>query len=192
MIAVVAAYAACVVRCPTWRGGTAIYTALRMSSAPINSTNPVVRLCTEGMEAEGQGRFDEARRLFQLAWTSRTNDLDACIAAAYVARHQSTPRGALRWNQLALDHAGRVTDVDVRSFYASLYLNIGRCHEDIGDLDQAQSWYERAAGVLVDISDDEYRKVMRRAINDAAQRLQDGVTLAGTPQRSVADAPAQG
>jgi tetratricopeptide (TPR) repeat protein len=162
-----------------------------MSSASINSTNPVVRLCTEGMEAEGQGRFDEAQRLFQLAWTSRTNDLDACIAAAYVARHQPTPRGALRWNQLALDHAGRVTEVDVRGFHASLYLNVGRCHEDLGDRAQAQSWYERAAGALVDITGDEYRKVMRHAINDAAQRVQDGVSLTGTPQRSVADSPTQ-
>ncbi len=63
--------------------------------------NPVMRLCADGMMAEGDGRPDDARASFEVAWAARRDDFDAAVAAHYVARHADD----LAWNLLALRHA---------------------------------------------------------------------------------------
>ncbi len=62
----------------------------------VDPENHVVRLCVRGMGAEARGEEDEARRLFLQAWDEATDDYEACIAAHYVARHQTTPQDTLR------------------------------------------------------------------------------------------------
>jgi len=37
----------------------------------MDASNPVVKLCADGMTAEGEGRRDDARRLFAHAWTTK-------------------------------------------------------------------------------------------------------------------------
>ena len=71
----------------------------------MDADNAVVKLCAAGMEAEGEGRFDEAKALFWQAWGISQDDFEACIAAHYVARHQDRPEDTLRWNQEALRRA---------------------------------------------------------------------------------------
>ncbi len=107
--------------------------------------NPVIQLCLDGAQAEFKGRPAEAQRLYQLAWEAATDDYEACIAAHYVARFQATPEETLRWNQIALDRARAVEDDRVRDFYPSLYLNLGRSHEVLGNLIEAQRYYDLAA-----------------------------------------------
>jgi hypothetical protein len=80
----------------------------------VDPDNPVVKLCAQGMQAESEGRHDNARRLFEQAWTEHAADYDACIAAHYLARHQRTPQESLRRDQVALRHADRVGDERVR------------------------------------------------------------------------------
>jgi hypothetical protein len=62
----------------------------------IDPTNPVVALCAEGMAREGEPAV--AKRLFEEARSSRTDDFEAAIAAHYLARHQPTPADTLHWN----------------------------------------------------------------------------------------------
>src|ERR1700723_1911611 len=57
----------------------------------MDASNPVVRLCAEGMDLERAGRRDEAARAFTLAWERSRDDYDRCIAAHYLARAQSNP-----------------------------------------------------------------------------------------------------
>lgn len=64
----------------------------------IDIDNQVVKLCVEGMQAEAEGRFADARTCFEQAWDVRQNDFDACIAAHYMARHQDTLERILHWN----------------------------------------------------------------------------------------------
>ena len=71
----------------------------------LDPNNPVVKLCIEGLKAEAQGRPTDAGQLFGQAWEVRQNDLDACVAAHYLARQQDTPAAQLHWNQIALEHA---------------------------------------------------------------------------------------
>jgi hypothetical protein len=111
----------------------------------MDLTNPVIQLCMGGSRAEFEHRFEDARALYQQAWEARTDDYEACIAAHYVARFQPTPEESLRWNQLALDHAEAVHDERVTDFYPSLYLNLGRTHETLGNQAEAQKYYNLAA-----------------------------------------------
>ncbi len=137
----------------------------------VDPDNPVVKLCVEGMRAEGAGRPDDARVLFARAWDARTDDWEACVAAHYLARHQPTPQDALRWNQEALDRAHGVTDDRVRGFFPSLYLNLGHAHEQLGDLDQARRFYDRAAAESAALPDDRYGSVVRQGIRNGQGRV---------------------
>ena len=137
----------------------------------IDPDNPVVKLCAEGMGAETAGRHDDARALFERAWETRTDDFEACIAAHYLARQQPTLAETLRWNEISLEHADAVAGDRVRSFYPSLYLNLGRAHEVCGDVVQARRFYDLAAAKLDDLPDDGYGAMIRSGIENAHARL---------------------
>jgi tetratricopeptide (TPR) repeat protein len=111
----------------------------------MNLSNPVIKLCIEGTQAEFQGKIDEARCLYQRAWEAAQDDYDACIAAHYVARHQATCEERLHWNQVALDKANAVADGSVQEFYPSLFLNMGRSYEMLGNSREAKRYYGLAA-----------------------------------------------
>jgi hypothetical protein len=115
------------------------------SKTAMDLTNPVIQLCMDGSRAEFEHRLEDARALYQQAWEARTDDYEACIAAHYVARFQDSPEENLRWNKLALDHAEAVHDERVTDFYPSLYLNLGRAHETLGNQAEAQKYYNLAA-----------------------------------------------
>jgi tetratricopeptide (TPR) repeat protein len=137
----------------------------------MDPDNPVVALCAQGMEAEGDGRAADALALFTEAWQRRTDDYEACVAAHYVARHQDTPELTLHWNRLAVDHADAVGDDRVRGFYPSLYLNLGRSYEDVGDRAEAARWYARASERLADVSADGCGNLVRHGVIRALARM---------------------
>lgn len=111
----------------------------------MDTNNPVIQLCVAGTQAEFAGRIAEAHALYQQAWESAQDDYEACIAAHYVARHQSTPEATLQWNQIALERADAVGDRRVQEFYGSLYLTLGHSYELVGDPETAQRYYGLAA-----------------------------------------------
>jgi tetratricopeptide (TPR) repeat protein len=111
----------------------------------LDLENPVIKLCLEGTRAEFQGRVEEARALYQKAWEARRDDYEACVAAHYVARFQTKPEDILFWNQESLNCAKRVNDDRVKEFYPSLYLNLGRSYELLGNQPEAQRYYDLAA-----------------------------------------------
>lgn len=107
--------------------------------------DPVIKLCAEGTRAEFEGRIDDARRFYGQAWEAAQDDYGACVAAHYVARHQEHIKDRLRWNLEALARAEAVGDDRVSIFYPSLYLNLGRCYELLGNPSQSQRYYALAA-----------------------------------------------
>ena len=62
-----------------------------------------------------------------------------------MAHLQERAQDQLLWNQEALARAEKVGDDRVRTFYPSLYLNLGRSHELLGNLVEAQKFYDLAA-----------------------------------------------
>jgi tetratricopeptide (TPR) repeat protein len=144
----------------------------------MNPNNLVVRLCGEGMAAEARGDDAGARRLFQQAWASATDDYEACVAAHYLARHQPTPEETLRWNQECLDLADRVGDDRVRGFSPSLHGNIARAHAELGDHGEARRHYELAAARLGDLPPGQYGDWVRHWIAGALREFRAGDEVA--------------
>lgn len=106
----------------------------------MDSTNPVVQLCIVGDRAEFEHRLEDARLLYRQAGEARQDDYDACIAAHDAARFQDAPKESLRWNRLALQLANAVSVERVKDFYPSLYLNLGRAYEVLGNSTGVQKY----------------------------------------------------
>jgi tetratricopeptide (TPR) repeat protein len=142
----------------------------------IDPNNPIVRLCAEGMRAEGEHRYAEARAFFEQAWEAASDDYEACIAAHFLARHQDSPAETLRWNQIALDRADAVArnaeDDRIHSFYPSLYLNMGYSHERLGNHEEARRFYELAGRKADDLPEDRYGNIVRQGIANGRRRLE--------------------
>lgn len=136
--------------------------------AAIDPDNPVVRLCAEGMTATDP---DLARERFEQAWAARVDDLDATIAAHYLARVQADAQMTLHWNEVALAHADATCPECVRGLYPSLYLNLGRSCEDTGDRQRAARLYELAEASLDELDDDGYGALVRRGVSAARARM---------------------
>lgn len=138
----------------------------------VDPTNPIIQLCVQGVEAEAARRFDEARTYFTQAWKAATDDVEACIAAHYIARAQTEVEQALWWNQIALARADKVRDGRVRTFYASLHLNLGMAHEKLGQIGIARHHYRRASETLDDILDNEHRVLVDYCVQRGLKRTE--------------------
>ena len=139
----------------------------------MDSSNPVVKLCVQGMEEEGKGNLSGAAEIFEHAWTLSTTHFERCISAHYVARHQPTAELALRWNEQAMDDAERISDGSAARFLPSLYLNLGKSHEDLGNAAEAQRFYQCAADQIGCLAAGAYRDIVQDGINRGLQRVSD-------------------
>jgi len=106
--------------------------------------NHVIKLCIQGMDMEGKGEPEEAKRLFLQAWNESTNAFEKFIAAYYVARHQNNVPDKLRWHETALRLALELNDESVEAALPSLYSNIAKCYEELNDADAAKKNHELA------------------------------------------------
>ncbi len=137
----------------------------------MDPDNPVVRLCANGMEAEGNGDTDLALKLFMQAWDAASDDYERCIAAHYVARHQCSATETLAWNQRSLEHADAAGETRVAEFYPSLFLNMGKANEDLGQLTEATRFYQLAEAHLPGVPPGLYREFVRNGIRRGLRRV---------------------
>ncbi|MEU4679260.1 hypothetical protein [Micromonospora sp. NPDC023737] len=133
--------------------------------------SPVLRMCQDGMRAEAEGRPAAARTLFRRAWDASRDDYEACVAAHYLARHQSEPEEILYWNREALARADRVGDDRVAAFYPSLHVGVGLAYERLGDPDRARVAFDRAREHMPALPPGEYGDLLRAAITEGQARL---------------------
>jgi hypothetical protein len=139
----------------------------------ISADNPVVALCAAGMAREGE-QPAEALALFEQAWSIRKDDVDAAVAAHYVARHQPNAEATLHWNQVALEHAQRVEGHGATHLMASLYLNFGDSLAGVGRHAKARDAVERAATSLAVLPAGGYRDLLAGGIRRLQERLAPG------------------
>ena len=116
--------------------------------------NNVIKLCVQGMGMEESGKAEEASKIFLQAWKEATTDFEKFTAAYYVARHQENIHDKLKWLETSLQFALQINDVTVRSAFPSLYSNIAKCHEELGDLENAKKNRELASSFADKPSDD--------------------------------------
>jgi hypothetical protein len=136
----------------------------------VDPNNPVVQLCLAGMQAEFADDIAAARQLFEQAWSAAGDDYESCLAAHFLARHQPDAAETLRWNQTALDHAGRADPALVRGFYPSLQLNLGHSWEQLGDLERARRCYALAAAASADLPEGSYGALVRGGVAAGLER----------------------
>ena len=110
----------------------------------FDPNNNVVKLCLQGMSMEEKGKPEEAGRLFLQAWNEAGDDFERFLAAYYAARHQKNVPDKLKWLETALQFALKINNDAVKSAFPSLYSNIAKCYEDMGDSDSAKKNYELA------------------------------------------------
>jgi len=122
------------------------------------------------MTFEGEGKKEEALELFQQAWDESTNDFEKFTSAHYVARHQKNISEKLKWDEVAVSFALKINDENVRGSLPSLYLNVGKCYEDLNDFVQAQINYEMAYSYANYLGDDGYGKMIRNGILSGIER----------------------
>jgi tetratricopeptide (TPR) repeat protein len=137
----------------------------------IDPNNPVVKLCAEGIRAEMAGDPEAALDFYMQAWGARTDDYDACIVSHYMARLQETPQDILRWNQESLNYASVVNDERVETFYPSLYLNMGKSYEDLGNQDEARKYYQLAEDALHVLPEGGYTDMVRQGVAAGLKRI---------------------
>lgn len=110
----------------------------------FNPNNTVVKLCLQGMGMEDNGKPEQASKLFLEAWNEATNDFEKFIAAHYVARHQENVSEQLKWLETALQFALKIDDDTVQGAFPSLYANIAKCFDALGDTEKAKQNAESA------------------------------------------------
>ena len=132
--------------------------------------NNVVRICAQGMTLEGEGKHEEAYKMFQQAWNEATNDFEKFTSAHYVARSQKSVAEKLKWDEIALDFALKIDDDTMKGSYPSLYLNIGKCYEDLKDLDNAIKNYQLALSFSDYLPNDGYGKMIKSGIINGIER----------------------
>ncbi len=137
----------------------------------FDQDNNIIKLCAKGMELEGKGQLTEASKLFDEAWNIATTDFEKFTAAHYVARHQKSISDKLRWDEIALKHALNIEDKKVKDTLPSLYLNIGKCYEDLNDFDKAKSNYQAAFSFAIFLPDDGYGNMIKAGITNGLNRI---------------------
>lgn len=105
---------------------------------PFSPTNPVVRRCLQGLQAEAAGRADDARANFHGAWQDATDDQERFLAAWHVARLEGDPGARLAWLTQALQLAAALADPSVMAAFPPLHARMAECHEQVGALDAAE------------------------------------------------------
>ena len=134
--------------------------------------NKVIQLCAQGMSLEGQGNYSGAKQSFLDAWTESATDFEKFTAAHYVARHQELPAEKLKWDETALDFALKIEEPGVKVYYPSLYLNIGKCYEDLNNFDLAREHYQKALSYSAYLPEDGYGKMISSGIRAGIQRME--------------------
>lgn len=137
---------------------------------PFDPTNPVIRLCIEGIEQETQCP-NQAKLLFLQAWNLAVTNLEKSTAAHYLARHQDSLAKKLVWDLVALQLALAIQDGSMVSSYPSLYLNVGKGYEGAGDWPQAMNYYRLALSHAHHLTDEGYGKMIKQGIENGLKRI---------------------
>lgn len=137
----------------------------------FDAENTIVKLCADGMLLEGSGNAAGAADLFKQAWQLAASDLEKFIAAHYLARHQPTPAEKLHWDETALHFALQLEGSEVKDTYPSLYLNIAKGYEDLGNTDLAKKNYNSALEFSDHLPADGYGAMIRGGIENGLKRL---------------------
>ena len=138
---------------------------------PFDPSNKIIQLCAEGMEAEGKGGIDAAKKIFLKAWELSTTDFEKFTAAHYLARNQKDISEELKWNTESLRLAVLINEESMKTYFPSLHLNVGKTYEKLKEIEMAKHHYTSASNFIKYLPDDGYGNMIRNGINEALKRV---------------------
>jgi len=137
----------------------------------FDPNNKIVQLCSHGIILEREGKAAEANQMFLNAWNEAVTDSEKFTAAHYLARKQNSVEDKLKWDLTALEFALKVKGEEMKGAYPSLYLNIGKCYEDLKDIENAKSNFLLAESYAGYLQEDGYGNMIRNGIKSALERV---------------------
>lgn len=137
----------------------------------IDPNNKIVQLCSEGMNAEFEGRLEESKALFNQAWESASDNFEAFIAAHYMARRQLSPEEKLKWNLESYHLANTIEGEGMKKYFPSLCLNVGKSYEDLGQIQEAIQYYQLGADYSDTLSENPYGNMIKSGITEGLKRV---------------------
>jgi len=137
----------------------------------FDTNNPIIQLCAQGMQLEGEGKKEAAKQLFYKAWEQANSPFEKFTAAHYVARHQATAADKLTWDEKCLAIALTIDDGSMKATFPSLYLNIAKCYEDLHNAEEARKNYLHAQSYASYLNDDGYGNMIKAGIEKGLQRV---------------------
>ena len=137
----------------------------------FDPSNKIIQLCAEGMEAEGKGGIEAAKKLFLKAWEESTTNFEKFTASHYLARNQENIEEELIWNLESLRLASLIDEDSMKEYFSSLHLNIGKSYEKLNDKEKAKEHYKIAADYLHHLSEDGYGQMIRTGVEAAVKRV---------------------
>jgi len=143
----------------------------------FDPNNRIIQLCASGMQREAELDITEAGLLYKQAWAEAGNDFEKCIAAHYLARHQGTVESKLKWDELALSLALKHDDNQTENILPSLFLNVGKCYEDLGNMDRANENYSKAEFFIESLADDGYGRMIKSGVKAGLARVAEKIDL---------------
>lgn len=112
-------------------------------SSIFNPQNKIIRLCMLGMNLiEEQGDFEEGMDTLKKALSESENDFDRFIVTYKTAKYEKESSIKLRLLEECKQYIIKSDDYGVKSTFSTIYLDIARCYEELGDLEKAKANYE--------------------------------------------------
>lgn len=137
----------------------------------IDPDNNIVQLCSEGMNAEFEGKLEKSTALFKQAWESASDNFEAFIAAHYMARRQLSLEEKLKWNLESYHLANTIEGDGMKKYLPSLCLNLGKSYEDLGQIKEATQYYQLGADYADILSENPYGNMIKSGINEGLKRV---------------------
>jgi rifampin ADP-ribosylating transferase len=137
----------------------------------FDPSNKIIQLCAEGMEAEGKGGIEAAKKLFLKAWEESSTDFEKFTSSHYLARNQENIQEELKWNLESLRLASLINEDSMKGYFPSIHLNIGKSYEKLNDNEKAIEHYKAAVDYLHHLSEDGYGQMIRTGVEAAVKRV---------------------
>lgn len=141
----------------------------------FDPNNKIIQLCIQGMNFEGEGKNEEAKMIYKKAWNESITDIEKFSSAHYLARQQDSIDVKLKWDTIALDIALKLDNGEIKGVLPSLYLNIGKCYEDLNDFENAKINYELANSFTSFLNNDGYGKMIKSGIENGFKRISNNI-----------------
>lgn len=142
--------------------------------AEDSGDHPLTRRYNAGHRAWNEGDIEEARRIWLALWEDAHHANDhyhACGAAHMLGVLDPTPMTEkLEWHLRSLRHADALGPAH-RSFYPSIYSNMGRSYLNLGDRKRASASYWKAWEYTDGLDDSDYARDVRDSIRQGLEHL---------------------